>query len=393
MFQKAILLFSFLTGLTCPNSQASFPSNKWQFDWGGNFKSIVAVQNLRQENIFPHDTVPLLEQRLRFQKTISKNWFYFEFANETSFFIQRSNPPFVAIPSYESESAWKARWHLIDEDAVDLFHKIDRSFVQASFDPVELRVGKQIVSSGVGRIFAAVSQVPRLPFVVVDPEYPMTEDAATLTWKGPLALEIRFLPKLSSQKDQNLQLRAKGSKGGFDVALTSGRSDDKAFVALESAGNVGESLLRAELTGYDDKRRGVIQWLVGFDHVFSSTLSADLEIYYNGFGKEPPYRFQAPTHRSTPYLGLYYVGTTLKWDITDRLHGQLNAIMNILDPSSLLHLFLSYSLSTNSELKLGQFIGVGGPNSEFAGKLPVDSLNTLKIGLPDLSYLVVKWYF
>lgn len=374
-------------------AEAAFHSPKWQLQWAANTKSILALQRLRQKNLFPHDDVPLTEQRLRFQKTIAKSWFFFEFANETSLFYQRRNNPAVAVPDSFPPSAWKAKWHLVDRDSLDIFHRIDRLYAQFSPDPIEIRIGKQVIAEGVGRLFAAVSQVPRFPFVVVDQEYPMTEDAVTFLWNGPLVLEARFLPKVASQKDQNFHFRAKGSKGGYDIAFTAGRSDDKPYAALESAGNVGASLLRGEIVGYDRRGGGFLQGLIGYDHVFSSTWSGDIELFHNGFGKQRPYPVGPSLHRSSPYQGLWYAGTTLKWEMTARLKGVLNTIVNLLDVSALLHLYFSFSLGGNTELLLGQFLGVGGADTEFAGKQPIDPLGTLQIGLPDLSYFVFKWYF
>lgn len=377
-------------------AEAAFHSPKWQIQWAANTKSILAIQRLRQKNLFPHDDIPLTEQRLRFQKTITKGWFLFEFANETSLFYQRRNNPTVAVADFSPEPAWKAKWHLVDQDSLDIFHRIDRLYVQFSPDPIEIRIGKQVIAVGVGRLFAAVSQVPRFPFVVVDPEYPMTEDAVTFLWNGPLVLEARFLPKTASQADQNFHFRAKGSKGGYDIALTAGRSDDKPYVALETAGNVGKSLLRGEIVGYDRRGRGFVQALIGYDHVFSSAWSGDIELFHNGFGKRRSHEqllIERPFHRSSPYQGLWYAGTTLKWDMTARWKSVLNTIINLSDVSTLLHLYFSFSLGSNTELLLGQFLGVGGPDTEFAGKKPLDPLSTLRIGLPDLSYFVFKWYF
>jgi len=351
------------------------------------------VEWLRQNNIYPSNTVPLTEQRLRLQGTLSKAWFRAEFADETSLFYQKANQPSVPVPTYNPVPAWNASWNLMNTTQTLITNRIDRAYVQFNWAPVELRVGKQVIATGVGHIFNAISQVPRYPFVVVDPEYPVTEDAATVVWDGPLVLEARFLPKVPGQKDHNFHLRAKGTKDGFDVALTAGRSDDKMYVGLESAGNLGESLLRAELVGYDDVGVDYVQSLVGFDTVFSASWSAQFEVFYNGFGSLKPYLLQPLLHRPAPYRGKYYAGATVTWETTARLKTNLLAITNLADPSVLFHLYFNFSLWQSVDLMLGQFLNVGGSTAEFGGKYILPIFPQIQWGLPDLTYIAVKYYF
>ncbi len=368
-------------------------SAPWNLDVGGSYKSIGEVEWLRQNNIYQSDTLPLTEQRLRLQGTLSKDWFRLEFADETSLFYQKSNPAAVPVASYNPIDAWNASWNLVNQNQLLITNRIDRAYVQLNWAPVELRVGKQVIATGIGHLFNAVSQVPRYAFIVVDPEYPVTEDAATVVWDGPLVLEARFLPKVPGQRDHNFHVRAKGGKDGFDVALTSGRSDDKMYVGLEAAGNLGESLIRGEVVGYNGNGADYLQGLLGYDTVFSAKWSAQFEVFYNGFGSLKPYLLQPLLHRPAPYRGRYYAGANVTWETTARLKTNLTAIGNLADPSVLLHLYFSFSLWQSVDLMVGQFLNVGSSTAEFGGKYVLPVFPAIQWGLPDLTYIAVKYYF
>jgi len=368
-------------------------ANALDLELDGSFKSIMTHQRLRQIGVFPYDDSLVAEQRLRLKGSFTHSWLYLEVAKEASLNFRQPYRPTPAANQFAPESAWPARWVAIDEDNYQFIHRFDRLFAQLSFDSLQITIGKQAVSEGVGKIFNAVSQVPRQPLVLVDPEWSRPEDALSLVWNGPFTIETRYLPRTATQRKDNFHLRAKGtSSTGYDIALTTGKSDDKPYVGVETAGNLGESLLYAELVGYEQLGTDYLQWLIGLDHAISSKLRITLEAFYNGFGAvEKPYLFSAALHRSTPFRGRWYGGMVASWEATERLRITQWVVVNCADISSLWHLYSSYSLSNNTEFLLGQFLSVGDSRSEFGGKLPI--IAGAEIGVPDLTYAAFKWYF
>lgn len=347
---------------------------------------------MRQAKLYPYDNVPFLEERLRLQSALSFSVFRIEVADETSLFWQKPNPSFYPVPDFNPQSAWKAKWNLKDGNEVYSFNRLDRAFVQMNLGSVQMIMGKQVVALGVGQLFGAVSQTQRYPLIVIDPEYQKTEDAATLIWSGPFQLEARFLPKVTGQKEHNFHVRAKGSKGGYDLAMTAGKSDDKPFVGLETAGNIGDSVVRAELVGYQDSVQGVVQGLVGWDYVLSRTWSVQVEAFYNGFGKIVSETLDAFRHRSSPYRGKVYGGFHLTWEATPLMKWHFTTIANCNDPSALFHVFMNYSLTNNLDLLLGQYFNWGSGYAEFGGKQKT-VVPGVGLGLPDITYLAIRYYF
>ena len=52
----------------------------------------------------------------------------------------------------------------------------------------------------------------------------------------------------------------------------------------------------------------------------------------------------------------------------------------------------TYSLSSSLDLMVGQYVGVPSQSgSEFGGRLPVG--NSLELGLPNMTYALIRYYF
>ncbi len=364
----------------------------WNWERSGSIKSFLGVRDLNQRNVYERNRIFFNEERFRVQGVLTHPHFRLDFAEEAYLFIERDNPSPLSIPDLSPTSAWKAKWTLLKRKDVTLIGKLNLLSAQFIFGDFKWVVGKQVIATGVGQIFTAVSQVQRYLFDFIDPEFPKTEDAVTVIWTGPLQLEARFLPKAPEQKEQNFHLRVKGNKNNFDLALTSGRSDDKFYLGLETAGNIGEGLIRGEWVGYDDKGKHYIQGLLGFDYVFSPKWNGKLELFYNGFGSNRDYVFEQFIHRSAPFRGQWYGGLILSWEIHPLLKSHWINIVNLQDPSTLMHLYFNYSLTNNLDILLGQFFNVGNSKSEWGGRIAISPPN-FELGIPNITYAALRWYY
>jgi len=364
----------------------------WNWERGGSIKSFLGARNLNQINIYERNRVFFNEERFRFQGALTHPHFRLEFADEAFLFVERDNPSPLPRQDFTPSSAWKAKWNLLDKKDVDLVGRLDRFFAQFLFGDFQLVLGKQVIATGVGQIFTAVSQVQRYMFDFIDQEFPKTEDAVTLIWTGPVQIEARFLPKTPEQKEQNFHVRIKGNKSNFDLAITSGRSDDKFYLGLETARNVGDGLIRNELVGYDARGKKYLQGLVGFDYVFSPKWNGKLEFFYNGFGRPGDYVFETFQHRSAPFRGQWYGAVLISWEIHPLLKSHWLSVVNLQDPSTLTHLYFNYSLTNNLDILVGQFINFGNSKSEFGGRVLVAPPN-FELGAPNISYAAIRCYY
>lgn len=365
---------------------------EWNYEKAGSIKSFVGLRDLNQRNIFERNRIFFNEERFRIQGALTHPNFRLEFADEAFVFIERDNPSALELPELTPTSAWKARWTLLDKKDVSIVGRLDRFFAQFLWGDVQFIIGKQVIATGVGQIFTAVSQVQRYMFDFIDQEFPKTEDAVSFIWSGPLKIEARYLPKTPEQKEQNFHLRIKGNKSNVDYAATGGRSDDKFYLGVESASNLGDGLIRSELVGYEASGKHYLQGLVGFDYVFSPKWSGKLELFYNGFGRRENYVFEKFPHRTAPFRGQWYGALLLTWEIHPLLKSHWLSVVNLQDPSTLTHIYFNYSLTNNLDLLLGQFLNVGNKTSEFGGRLLVASPN-FEVGAPNITYAAIRWYY
>jgi len=374
----------FVLALVAAGPAISKECCNWTTEAGGSLKSITAYQKLRQQGYLPNDYSLFLEERARVHASLSTSQWRLELADETSFFLNNANSPLVPVPAYEPKDAVNTRRTWAKSNNVRWINRVDRASLRFREGDWETQIGKQVVPTGVGHIFQAVSQVPRQPFVVIDPEYPITEDALVVSWNGPFTIEARYLPRVDGQAKDNFHLRTKGSSDGIDLAMTAGRSDDKNYLGLETAGNLGDSLIRGELVGYDKNGAGFAQAMLGWDYAYSSQWRNEWEVFYNGFN--------GVAHRSAPYSGKLYLGTNVVFDPSPEWKVSLLSTINLSDRSALVHMSVNYSISADLDLLGGYYLGIASrPDSEFGGLTP--TFPGQAIGLPDTAYVLLKWHF
>lgn len=379
---------------------------RWLWGWGllasafalgaptlhteGSYKSIVGFQRLRQTDLFPHQTQGVAEQRLRAQGSVTWDWLSLDVAHETSLWLKGANDPRVPLPS-APRAGLKGDWNVFDQSNSTLSHRLDRAFLQASFSDWEVTVGRQVLPGGVGQFFSAVSQIPRPDLVTVDPEYRIGRDGVLLAFKGDLRLEIAVLARGERQRAPDFHARLKTTLLGYDTAVVGGRSDDKTFAGLETAGNWGGSVLRGELAAYHDGVQLYWQGMAGWEKVLGPKWSTRAEFFYNGFGRTSAQGLPRGNHRYTPYLGSWYGAAGATWEISPRWKTTGTVVSNLRDPSVLAQLQVNCSFSSDIDFVVGQYVSLSRPPSgEFGGQSPLPGAPQYALGTPDLTYAELK---
>lgn len=333
-----------------------------------------------------------MEHRFRLGWELESPWLRVEVAQELSLWHQTVNPAVVEGLDAPPTNAWDLSQVLFEGDSTRLTGRLDRLNFALQRRGARIRIGRQAVSMGTGHMFNAISQVPRRQFNVIDPEYPHSEDGVLATFDGALVVDVGFFPKTGPQTSDNYFIRAKSSKRGFDVAFTGGWSDQKAFVGVETAGGLGEELIRGELVVYQRGDQTRFQGLLGLDTVLTSRLSVEFELFYNQFGSGGDYVLMPElAHRPTPYLGRWYTGALFRWDGGARWNASALGIMNMLDNSLRLQLQCTYSLGASTDLLAGHTMGAGGEGSEFGGAIATPQ--GISLGLPNMTYAALRYYF
>ena len=366
----------------------------WEWELHHLHKGIAAVEEQHQHNLYRYQEQPSAEERYRCYGSLSHDWFYFEFADQMSFFWQQNNPTSIPLPNFYPPAFWNTRALWITSPAVQLYNRIDRLYAQVGFGNLEARVGKQVVPLGASHIFPALNQSPPYPYTVLDAEFPVTMDAVSVKLTGPLTLHGRFMPRMLQQNEDNFHVWAQTNLGATDIGVVAGVSDDKDFAGMEMTANALESVFHAEAVMYRNEQRASFgQAVVGWDRVLTKKWSIELEGYYNGFGTIGGYTLTPYRHISTLFRGVWYVGGHVTFEAGDRTKIHLLSIVNGADPSTLSQLSVSFSLGDNLDLLFAQLVTYGGSDSEFGSALPLPQAPLISWGTPSISYAVLRYVF
>lgn len=355
------------------------------FGFSGSAKSTGGLEKLRHINRYPEDSLVFLANQLRMGAEGSAGLFRFEIADElTHRYESMERPHDSPVRSYwDTSSTIKQGKH------DSLSHRLDRASIQISGKLGVFAMGKQPIPTGSAKIFTASSQTPRFQIIRLD-EYEITQDAVALSITQPLSVDLRYLPPWRHQERGNFHIRWRHSFSWADIGLSAGRSDDKEFFGCEVQRDIGGSILRLDTAIYIEEPTW--QSVIGIERALSRWWTLTAEAYFNDFGSSAPYK--APSHFSTPFLGRYYAGASLRWQFSPLWIAESHLVANLTDPSLLAHVRLSHSVTDEMDLWMGQVVNVAsGSESEFGGTRVVDAQLPVRLGVSDLTYLSLRYAF
>lgn len=356
---------------------------------GGSIKTLAGVEQLRQENLYSSDSVLLSRYLLRLASSGSYGPLRLELADEVSYSHRSAEPLWVSSGSIPY---WNTEWEIARAGSATLFHRLDRAFIQVSGAAADLGFGKQPVATGTSRLFMASSQTPRPSAIRLDDEVEITQDAVVLSLRYPLSIDIRFLPAWSHQSAHNFHIRSRQSIDWAELGISLGQSDDKPYLGLEFEVDWAQSVLRADIALYDRKPK-TAQAVIGIERALSKKWTMAAEAYFNGFGKAGQYT--KATHFSTPFLGRYYGGLWVRYQMSPLWAVEAHTVVNLSDPSMLCHAKIVHSVTDEIDLLFGHvFTAATNSESEFGGTVAVSPTHPdLKSGISDLVYASLRWTF
>jgi hypothetical protein len=279
-------------------------------------------------------------------------------------------------------------------------HEFDRLNVRASFPTVDVVVGRQAISWGVGRFWNPFDLFNAFSPVEIDREYKPGVDAARLEWAlGPFSqLEAVYAAFDDDFRYQSVAVRGRKTIGNVDVGGMTGKFFRDFVIGPFVDGEINGVGARGELTFTHDTaekgqgRRTFVRGVSSVDYRFANGLYTLLEYYFNGFGETNPadYPKLFPAERVTRgeifNLGRHYLGALLQYEFHPLVQGDLFAQWNLRDQSALIAPLLAVSLSDEADMRLGAYFPLG-PGL-------VGSQIQSEFGLyPQVYYLELRLYF
>lgn len=307
---------------------------------------------------------------------------------------------FTGSPGGQRRSLLPLDWTARATPSLLWRHELDRLNVRASFPAMDVVLGRQAISWGVGRFWNPFDLFHAFSPVEIDREYKAGVDAARLEWAlGPFSqIEAVYAAFADDFARHALAVRGRKTVGNFDLGGMAGKFFRDFVIGPFVDGEVSGVGMRGELTfthdtgGTGQGRRTFFRGVSSVDYRFANGLYALLEYYFNGFGEEEPadYPTLFPTERVTRgeifNFGRHYLGGLLQYEFHPLVQGDLVGLWNLVDQSALISPVLAVSLSDEADMRLGAYFPLG-PGL-------VGSRVRSEFGLyPQVYYLELRLYF
>ncbi|MBU1241856.1 hypothetical protein KKD52_17315 [Myxococcota bacterium] len=386
------------------------------------------------------------EDRLKWDIQARTGFFLFSEPNMVSAFSggasSTAEPPRSLPFQYTDAVAQRRIWNAA----------LDRLYFQTRLGPVDILVGRQPVSFGVGFIWQPADLLAPFSPLDIDKEFKPGVDAVRLNFNlgsftelalvgvagapsclhvsvptaaDPMAPSVWQTPsgKRCSpgeprfERDaSSLAARFRTTMGEFDLGALAGWVRGDWVVGVFTAGTLGRWKVRSEATftwDYEDNEPGdadysfrqrYIRAVAGVDYSFDFSRAVHVfsELHYNGFGTRNPdeYALILESARVAQYaeisaLGQYYFGAGGVWELTEKLKWSALAMVNLTDPAAHFSTSVEILLSDETVLQIGGFLPVGRrPELLTAGGLPTGAALRSEFGMyPSMIFVLFKRYY
>jgi hypothetical protein len=320
---------------------------------------------------FPDRTTYLVNKnrlRLHANGDIGENIYYdIQYDNEIYLGNYLDTNQFAFQKKLEPDTEWDLEHTYMDDESVYGKHLLYRAFLTATLSSADIRIGRQRITWGTAMLWNPMDILNPFNPVQLERQERQGIDAIMVDWNyGALSRVSAVYAKQRSGDSRAMRWLSHFT--GTDISLMLGEFRDNKVGGLDFASQIDEIGIRGEMT-FTDTTDGdtYVQSVVGFDYTFPSTLSFNVEAYYNGKGssRTVDYDFSRLLTGKAQSLAKHYLGGYVGYDITPLLQSRNYLICNLDDRSMFLAPSLTYSISDNTEGVAGIQIYKGDSDSEF----------------------------
>jgi len=293
--------------------------------------------------------------------------------------------PVVAVALAQPEPTWidasaaisrrsHARWR----------HTLYRGWVEYDADPVSIKIGRQRIAWGSGRIWNPTDRFNPVQPTALELEQKLGVDAARIAWNysgnGSL-IAVAAPARPAYRTSRKLALRWQDTFGEFDVALMGGRINDENMFGADITGNLDDAGVRLEwMQARNPREGGYGQFSIGMDYTwhhawFPSGLYMAVEYFYNGAAG-----FSRLMQDRLNGRARHLLGGMLGYDLTPLWRLDLLLIADVQRNGWFISPSLTWSAAENLDIRGFVQLPQGTGSSEFAA---FESLYALR----------VDWYF
>ena len=276
-----------------------------------------------------------------------------------------------------------------DRDKEALLHRLDRLWVGYSSEKAVARFGRQAITWGNGLFYAPMDLVNPFDPATIDTEYKAGDDmlylqylqdngndlqAAVVVRRDPLGGDVDSEQATSSVKYH-------GFAGESEYDLLVAEHYDALVVGIGGSHSLGGAVLSGDFVFTDTDADSYWQLVANWTYSWTwggRNVSGAAEYHFNGFGQKDG-RYDPPSLAANPdllirlargemfTLGRHYFAGSLMIEMSPLWSLTPTVLANIADPSALLQLVTTLSLSDNVTFLGSLNLPVGANGSEFGG--------------------------
>ena len=299
-----------------------------------------------------------------------------------------------------------------DRDKAALLHRLDRFWAGYASEKAVIRVGRQAISWGNGLFYAPMDLVNPFDPATIDTEYKAGDDMLYLQCLqdsgNDLQVAVVLRRNLSNgdveQEQATTAAKYHGFVGTAEYDLLVAEHYDDLVLGLGGTLSPGGAVLRGDLVVTDTASDTYAQLVANWTYSWTwrgRNMSGALEYHFNGFGQhdgrydpaslaENPDLLARLARGETFTLGRHYVAGSVLVEMTPLWTLTPTVLANVADPSALLQVVTSLSLSDNMTFLGSLNLPIGPSGSEFGG---VESSPGQYLSSGPGIFAQLAWYF
>jgi len=299
-----------------------------------------------------------------------------------------------------------------DRDKSALLHRLDRFWAGYASEKAVIRAGRQAISWGNGLFYAPMDLVNPFDPAAIDTEYKAGDDMLYVQYlqdsgndlQGAVVVRRNPLDGEVEREQATVAAKYHGFAGAAEYDLLVAEHYDDLVVGVGGTYSLGGAVLRGDLvvsdTGTDTRMQLVANWSYSWTWR-GRNMSGALEYFFNGFGQHDgrydpaslagnPDLLARVARGETFTLGRHYLAGSVLIEMTPLWTLTPTVLVNVADPSALLQLVTSFSLTDNTTFLGSLNLPVGPNGSEFGG---IDAGTGQYLARGPGVFAQLAWYF
>jgi hypothetical protein len=276
-----------------------------------------------------------------------------------------------------------------DRDKAALLHRLDRFWAGYASEKAVVRMGRQAISWGNGLFYAPMDLVNPFDPAAIDTEYKAGDDMVYLQYlqdsgndvQAAAVVRRNLLDGEVESEQATVAVKYHGFVGNSEYDLLVANHYDDLVLGLGGTWSPGGAVLRGDLVVTDTDSDTYAQLVANWTYSWTwrgRNMSGAVEYYFNGFGQEAG-RYDSASlagnadllarlaRGETFTVGRHYLAGSILIEMSPLWTLTPTVLANIADPSALLQIVTSRSLSDNVMFLGSLSVPIGPNGSEFGG--------------------------